>query len=862
MPKFEIHTSLLSLRDGERQAESDMIATARPRTMFSSDTRKGALYIAMESDPTITGHRDALHLVASTVRKVFYEDSSFSITASLKSAIRAANKALYQHNFNLAMQKRATVGVTCAVLKENDLFIAQVAPGQAYVLTGGQLRALPTPPSWHAAHISAAPFAQAGALGSSLFVDPELYRCMVRPGDMVALCSSTMSYRLSQQQVRQMLALEAEEAVECFCAFCQEHEVSTAHVLMLTPQVQQRSVGGAGAAEQGVVARWLARLTGQAPQAAPAEGAAGAPAAQHASVPEAPPDPLHTLPAQPELTTEPMPRPRPIDTGQSLEELHATRPPWQPSARRRSRRTSHLLADDAPLDEERPLHRPQAVDLSHLPDIEASRVTNKPPYRPRYQRRPMVDMPWYQRLLEPLRYLTAQLAELRRRPPRGEKAPSAAPAIRREATTTSNSQPPPFPWMKFLVLSLLVAVLILYGMNLSVSSSRERADSDLVLVEQRIANIWAAPSQDAALERLEQARQALDQVRNSPVITETNTAFWLRYQDLQSDYEQALAAVQRLTFLEEATVLARHPAPNGRFTSIVAPPATSAVTETDMVEALQFLYALDADRVNATLYRIPRNGGIPEPYLTSNDVVDNIEVQTLRAIDWRVDNIVAVDQGPSTAGYYFRNGAVWNHTRLGGSELWLPGSRLDIETYQGNLYVWGAEPGEILRFNSGHYGDAPMLWIDPAGLEGHDLTFSLDMAVDGNIYLLQPDGSIIVLNAGRFERQIIPEPLTPPINTPTRFFVTGPPGEGWLFLLEPLNQRVIQIDKMTGAVVQQIMIHPDNNAGSDQLTDLYVDDSGGRPQIYLINGGQLVRGEMPNPPVPFSPSTPTPEDLP
>jgi hypothetical protein len=416
--------------------------------------------------------------------------------------------------------------------------------------------------------------------------------------------------------------------------------------------------------------------------------------------------------------------------------------------------------------------------------------------------------------------------------------------------------------MKFLVLSLLVAVLILYGMNLSVSSSRERADSDLVLVEQRIADIWAAPSQDAALEQLEHARQALDQVRNSPVITETNTAFWLRYQDLQSDYEQALAAVQRLTFLEEATVLAQHPAPNGRFTSIVVPPATSAVTETTMVEALQFLYALDADRVNATLYRIPRDGGIPEPYLTSNDVVDNIEVQTLRAIDWRVDNIVAVDQGPNTAGYYFRNGAVWNHTRLGGSELWLPGSRLDIETYQGNLYVWGAEPGEILRFNSGHYGDAPMLWVDPAGLEGHDLTFSLDMAVDGNIYLLQPDGSIIVLNAGRFERQIIPEAITPPINTPTRFFVTGPPGEGWLFLLEPLNQRVIQIDKMTGVVVQQIMIHPDNNAESDQLTDLYVDDSGGRPQIYLINGGQLVRGEMPNPPVPFSPSTPTPEDLP
>lgn len=277
---------------------------------------------------------------------------------------------------------------------------------------------------------------------------------------------------------------------------------------------------------------------------------------------------------------------------------------------------------------------------------------------------------------------------------------------------------------------------------------------------------------------------------------------------------------------------------------------------------MKYIYALDGDRNNAQLYRIPRDGGTPEVYLRPDDVVQNTLVGSLQAIAWRIDTIVAVDQSANTNnfGYYFRSGGNWNYIRLGGSEIWVPRSRIVLETYEGNLYFWGAEPDEIIKYTSGRYGDLPQLWLDTRTMENVDLSTAIDLAVDGNIYLLQPGGNILIFSVGGFEREIVPEEIIPPITTVTRFFVTGTPESGWIFLLDTLNERVIQIEKMTGKVTQQMGVRADSSVRLNQLTDLYVDDSGGRPMLYLVNGGQIVRADLPAPPASFEENTPTPAE--
>jgi hypothetical protein len=43
------------------------------------------------------------------------------------------------------------------------------------------------------------------------------------------------------------------------------------------------------------------------------------------------------------------------------------------------------------------------------------------------------------------------------------------------------------------------------------------------------------------------------------------------------------------------------------------------------------------------------------------------------------------------------------------------------------------------------------------------------------------------------------------------------------------------------------------------LTSIYVDDSTSRPIVYLVNGGHILRGSLPDPPRPFhEQGTPSP----
>ena len=72
------------------------------------------------------------------------------------------------------------------------------------------------------------------------------------------------------------------------------------------------------------------------------------------------------------------------------------------------------------------------------------------------------------------------------------------------------------------------------------------------------------------------------------------------------------------------------------------------------------------------------------------------------------------------------------------------------------------------------------------------------------------------------------------------------------------NQRVLEIDKQTGALIQQVRARPDGPNHLDQLTNLYVDASGPRPVFYLVNGGQILRAALPDRPPAFRPAPQTP----
>ncbi|NJP04336.1 MAG: hypothetical protein HC837_01240 [Chloroflexaceae bacterium] len=827
MSSYQTLTSQYSLMNGVRQSTNPYITIAEPRSLFSPEARKGQLFMLFEPHQDSDHRSDVCQMVARTIRKAFYEDHSFSITSSLRAAIRAANKALYQSNASVASHRRISIGLTCAVIKGRDLFMAQVPPAQAYVLTNGNIRPMPTPPAWNAAHLSVTPFVHANAMGNSLFIEQELYRCVLRPGDTMLLCSSAVSPALSRTDVVQLLAADDPDTVlDRLASLSAERHVSTLYALAVQlqppvrrsiPHEQTDTIASNRLSEQqsrtGIVRNWFTRQTQNMDAAVATERRRVALPSDQSPNDDSETgyqDPLTTVPEAPAFLPDPSPRTRPIDLGRPLDQREIEPDQTMPWPLAHDDLTelppSTFLGEQNYIEDHRPAQ--PAIDLSDMAEL----ADYESPFQPRHQHRPMVDMTLQERLLLPFQGLSFQMKRWRnqrRRRRVATKTGSPGPSsYGRSQGLSYRRQGPPFPWLALVALVALVGLSILYGFEVSRRSNLERTEDQLKYAEQRMAEVYVETDPEGSMANLQQTEQLLNELRASPLITETNIAYWSRYEKLQREYERALAALQHQTFFDNAVVLSKHPEAGRTFSGIIAPPLTANITYTQALEAIRYVYALDTSGEPSRLYRIPRDGGPPEQYLQQNDAVEPTVVGFIRAQSWRTDNIVVVDQGENGFGYYFRADDRWNHTRLGGSELWLTSPYLDLETYEGNLYVWGAEPGEVLRYGSGHYGDLPLLWINPNAIEGRDLTPSIDMAVDGNIYLLQPDGRVLVLRAGSFLREIIPGDIVPPIQAVTRFFITGTPEQGWVFLLDSYNQRVIQMDKMTGEIIQQLVCAP------------------------------------------------------
>jgi hypothetical protein len=848
---FEPYSSLLSLVDGERHEASEALLAVEPASPFAPEARRGRLYLLIEPAVPGTPSATAYQLVSRTVRKTFYNDPSSSVTSALRTALRAANKALYEYNLAQTARQRVTPGLSCAVLKGNDLYLAQIAPTQAYLSNQGRLRAFPNPLSWGTTRSGAA-MLPGKPLGTSLFVEPELYRATLNLGDCLLLGPSALGPLLDSETSQQLLAEHDPATVlDRLAVKLQAAKLHNAHLLAVCCVSQQERAAQNAASKTSGPRAWSQAISRTATdwfsdirEAAgnslrgqrPPTRLARSPASEKSA----------PLPEPPAYSANPPPRPLPIDLGERLDERYAREQAEKPPAAHgwsADESMSSYLGEGGYLPPPRPQRR---IDLGDGPSLAAKAQ----PYRARYELRPLEEMSFAERLARPFQRARFRLGDATRRrlARRREPVRQARPRV----SGLSYRKPRPnTPWLLFMALTLIVTLLIWYGTTLSRQNATDRAIDYFTIAEQRMVEVREAASEADALERLEVARQAIEEVRASPNVTTTNTTLWLRYQDLVREYERDLATVQRLTYFDDVELIATHPSPTGRFANVSVPPATSAITDPLVIENLRYIYALDKAEDNARLYRILRDGGVASPYLSPNDAVQTTVVGSLRAQTWRNDQVVAVDRGPGGFGYYFRSGDSWNYTKLGDSEIWSGRDQLDIETYEGNLYIWGAEPGEILKYTSGFYGDSPDFWIDATTLQDQDLSTVVDMAIDGGIYLLRSDGSVLVFSRGQLVSTLQPDQITPPITTVSHMFVTGPPEEGAIFMVDPLNERLIQIDKQTGKVIQQIRMRPDSPQPLNDLTDVWVDASGSRPILYLVNGNRILRSALPAPPQPF-----------
>jgi hypothetical protein len=112
-----------------------------------------------------------------------------------------------------------------------------------------------------------------------------------------------------------------------------------------------------------------------------------------------------------------------------------------------------------------------------------------------------------------------------------------------------------------------------------------------------------------------------------------------------------------------------------------------------------------------------------------------------------------------------------------------------VRTYEGNLYVLDVGRGNILKYvaTGDDYRDPPINYI--AKPESIPWDSVIDMAIDGSIYLLLSNGSVMKFAAG--QPQAFPqEGLHPPLENPVALFAS--PDSGSVLVAEPSQARIVE----------------------------------------------------------------------
>ncbi len=147
--------------------------TARGR---GRDTLYVHLTLSSRETPTAVLYRDLIDTLTST-----FFSSSGSVTAALRKAIRAANEYLMRHNVRFQGVDKQQGGITCAVLRDEEMFIAQAGPTLAFVGHQGRIERLPPRRP-----------GEASPLGMSYGVDTRFYHSWIHPGDVLLLTDGNL----------------------------------------------------------------------------------------------------------------------------------------------------------------------------------------------------------------------------------------------------------------------------------------------------------------------------------------------------------------------------------------------------------------------------------------------------------------------------------------------------------------------------------------------------------------------------------------------------------------------------------------------------------------------------------------------
>lgn len=167
-----------------------------------------------------------------------------------------------------------------------------------------------------------------------------------------------------------------------------------------------------------------------------------------------------------------------------------------------------------------------------------------------------------------------------------------------------------------------------------------------------------------------------------------------------------------------------------------------------------------------------------------------------------------------------------------------PESARVIDSYAGRLYILDADANQIWRHDprGDVYPDRPHRYFVNAPPK--PLTEALDMAIDGNIYVLYQDGQILQFLQGEHQPAFDVRGLPDGIIQGVALAVDPDGGRGAVYVADRGNERVVAL-KSDGTFEAQFRAAEAFGA----LEALAVDEAAGR--LYVVSGGRLYVAPLP-----------------
>lgn len=179
---------------------------------------KGRVFAVADGMGGHSAGQIAAELALNLFIRSHYADTSAEIEESLRRAATEANGYIVDVANTVPGRKGMGATLTAAVLRDDDLYLAQVGDSRCYLLRGAELQQITEDHSWVAEQVRAgnltleqaeqSPFRNVitRSMGGAPEVEADLTALRVQPGDRFLLCSDGLSGMVPDAEIGQLLA--------------------------------------------------------------------------------------------------------------------------------------------------------------------------------------------------------------------------------------------------------------------------------------------------------------------------------------------------------------------------------------------------------------------------------------------------------------------------------------------------------------------------------------------------------------------------------------------------------------------------------------------------------------------------------